>query len=163
MSNKSQKHAFCLTGALQTTFVSLTTPRSTCCSKNESHVSCRKADGGTKRRRVKMASRRQRNTTFFNKAHNKYSVKLYSLTLYYRTNRICWAVVAQNSTEFDKKSISTPAFSRDIARFTGGYRGGVEMIFTINFNHIWTQQHHIWSKLIVNMLSTPPLYPPVRL
>ena len=44
---------------------------------------------------------------------------------------------------------------------TGGYRGGVMMIFTINFNHIWTQQHHIWCKLIVNMISTPPLYPPV--
>ena len=42
------------------------------------------------------------NTTFFNKAHNKCSVKLYSLTplLSYKS-----AVVAQNSTEFEKKKI----------------------------------------------------------
>ena len=29
-------------------------------------------------------------------------------------------------------------------RIQRGGGGGVEMIFTINFNHIWTQQHHIW-------------------
>ena len=47
---------------------------------------------------------------------------------------------------------SLHALSGNAEADTGGGGGGVEMKFTINFHHIWTQQYHIWSKL--NIIST---------
>ena len=79
-------------------------------------------------------------------------------------NSICHLFVRiLHASQYTESKSITPVEADTGRGGGGGGGGGVEMKFTINFHHKWTQQYHIWSKLIVNIISTPPPPPPPRL